>query len=88
MRARSKPVAGAPSADGAILGSGTENDDLNPRALTDYVATRWYRAPEMLGAHEYSYGVDMWAVGCILGEMINGKPVFPDRRRSISSNAS
>lgn len=47
-------------------------------ALTDYVATRWYRAPEiLLGSTAYSTGVDMWAVGCILGEMINGKPVFP-----------
>ena len=46
--------------------------------LTDYVATRWYRAPEiLLGCTDYSFGVDMWAVGCILGEMINGKPVFP-----------
>jgi mitogen-activated protein kinase 15 len=46
--------------------------------LTDYVATRWYRAPEiLLGSTKYGVGVDMWAVGCILGEMINGKPVFP-----------
>jgi len=46
--------------------------------LTDYVATRWYRAPEiLLGSTDYSYGVDMWAVGCILGEMLIGKPVFP-----------
>jgi len=46
--------------------------------LTDYVATRWYRAPEiLLGSTKYGAGVDMWAVGCILGEMVNGKPVFP-----------
>jgi len=46
--------------------------------LTDYVATRWYRAPEiLLGSTKYTRGVDMWAVGCILGEMLNGKPVFP-----------
>jgi len=46
--------------------------------LTDYVATRWYRAPEiLLGSTDYSYGVDMWAVGCILGEMLVGKPIFP-----------
>lgn len=46
--------------------------------LTDYVATRWYRAPEiLLGSTEYGKGVDMWSVGCILGEMLNGKPVFP-----------
>ena len=47
-------------------------------ALTDYVATRWYRAPEiLLGSPVYTKGVDMWAVGCILGEMLNGKPIFP-----------
>mmetsp|Transcript_18111 Transcript_18111/g.43484 ORF Transcript_18111/g.43484 Transcript_18111/m.43484 type:complete len:453 (-) Transcript_18111:412-1770(-) len=46
--------------------------------FTDYVATRWYRAPEiLLGSTSYTTGVDMWAVGCILGELINGKPIFP-----------
>lgn len=46
--------------------------------LTDYVATRWYRAPEiLLGSPRYTKGVDMWAVGCILGEMLSGRPVFP-----------
>ena len=51
-------------------------EDLSP--LTDYVATRWYRAPEiLLGAGVYTFAVDMWAVGCILGEMLLGKPIFP-----------
>ena len=46
--------------------------------LTDYVATRWYRAPEiLLGSPRYTKGVDMWAVGCILGEMLSGRPTFP-----------
>lgn len=46
--------------------------------LTEYVATRWYRAPEiLLGANEYSKAVDMWSLGCILAEMILGKPIFP-----------
>ncbi|GBF98219.1 cell-cycle-assocaited kinase [Raphidocelis subcapitata] len=46
--------------------------------LTDYVATRWYRAPEiLLGSTRYTTGVDMWSSGCILGEMLNGRPVFP-----------
>lgn len=49
----------------------------NP-ALTDYVATRWYRAPEiLLGSTVYTKGVDMWSLGCILGEMLLGKPIFP-----------
>ncbi len=58
------------------LPEGRLNTDAKP--LTDYVATRWYRAPEiLLGCGTYSYAVDMWAVGCILGEMLVGKPIFP-----------
>ncbi|XP_053718573.1 mitogen-activated protein kinase 15 isoform X3 [Synchiropus splendidus] len=49
----------------------------NP-ALTEYVATRWYRAPEiLLGSTRYTKGVDMWSLGCILGEMLLGKALFP-----------
>jgi len=55
-----------------------DSDSANAPVLTDYVATRWYRAPEiLLGSTSYTYGVDIWAVGCILGELLNGKPVFP-----------
>ncbi|NXH42017.1 MK15 kinase, partial [Dicaeum eximium] len=47
-------------------------------ALTEYVATRWYRAPEiLLASRSYTKGVDMWSIGCILGEMLLGKPLFP-----------
>ncbi|XP_029140207.1 mitogen-activated protein kinase 15 [Protobothrops mucrosquamatus] len=54
-----------------------EKDEGNP-ALTEYVATRWYRAPEILLASKcYTKGVDMWSIGCILGEMLLGKPLFP-----------
>jgi mitogen-activated protein kinase 1/3 len=46
--------------------------------LTEYVVTRWYRAPEiMLACHEYSYPVDVWSVGCIFAELILRKPYFP-----------
>ena len=46
--------------------------------LTEYVVTRWYRAPEiMLACHEYSKPVDMWSVGCIFAELILRKPYFP-----------
>ena len=39
--------------------------------LTDYVATRWYRAPELLvGDTQYGPKVDIWAVGCVLAEMV------------------
>ncbi|KAM3909881.1 mitogen-activated protein kinase 15-like [Leptodactylus fuscus] len=54
-----------------------QEDSGNP-ALTEYVATRWYRAPEiLLASHRYTKGVDMWSVGCILAEMLLGKPLFP-----------
>lgn len=46
--------------------------------LTDYVATRWYRAPEILfGSNSYDFSVDMWAAGCILAELVSGRPLFP-----------
>lgn len=42
------------------------------------VATRWYRAPELLyGAKYYTVAIDMWSVGCIFGEMYNNSPLFP-----------
>ncbi|XP_065339764.1 serine/threonine-protein kinase MAK isoform X2 [Cloeon dipterum] len=45
---------------------------------TDYVSTRWYRAPEVL-LHSTNYGppIDMWAVGCIMAEMYTFRPLFP-----------
>jgi len=46
--------------------------------MTDYVATRWYRAPELLlGWKEYGSSVDMWSVGCILAELLKRKPFLP-----------
>nr|XP_006635985.1 PREDICTED: mitogen-activated protein kinase 15 [Lepisosteus oculatus] len=54
-----------------------QEDAGNP-ALTEYVATRWYRAPEiLLASTRYTKGVDMWSIGCILGEMLLGKALFP-----------
>jgi serine/threonine protein kinase len=45
--------------------------------LTEYVVTRWYRAPEvMLACQEYSKSIDIWAVGCIWGEILATKPLF------------
>uniref|UniRef100_A0A7S4ETW2 Mitogen-activated protein kinase n=2 Tax=Chrysotila carterae TaxID=13221 RepID=A0A7S4ETW2_CHRCT len=67
-------------ADFGLARSMTEvnNVDVESPILTDYVATRWYRAPEILmGSTQYTFGVDMWAVGCILGEMLAGKAIFP-----------
>eukprot|EP00117_Sycon_ciliatum_P013482 scpid29654/ scgid14130/ Putative serine/threonine-protein kinase C05D10.2 len=52
-------------------------DPTNP-VLTDYVATRWYRAPEiLLGSKSYTKGIDSWSLGCIVAELYIGKAVFP-----------
>merc|ERR1711894_176726 len=46
--------------------------------MTGYVATRWYRAPEiMLNWMHYNQTVDLWSVGCIMAEMLTGKTLFP-----------
>lgn len=46
--------------------------------LTEEVATRWYRAPEvLLGSQTYEKSADIWSIGCILGEVLLGKPMFP-----------
>ena len=53
---------------------------------TQYVVTRWYRAPEViLGYTEYSQAIDLWSVGCILAEMFGRKPIFSGsiRRKSV-----
>ncbi|CAM9374428.1 unnamed protein product, partial [Ectocarpus fasciculatus] len=48
------------------------------KELTEYVVTRWYRAPEiMLGCHEYSKAIDVWSVGCIFAELMLRRPFFP-----------
>ncbi|CDZ97124.1 cog complex component [Phaffia rhodozyma] len=45
--------------------------------LTEYVATRWYRAPEiMLSYRRYTTAIDVWSIGCILAELLSGKPIF------------
>ncbi|GLE00084.1 hypothetical protein PINS_up008811 [Pythium insidiosum] len=46
--------------------------------LSDYVATRWYRPPEQeLRMDRYSFDADIWSVGCILVELLTGRPLFP-----------
>ena len=48
------------------------------RVLTDYVATRWYRSPEiLLGSKKYSQSIDIWSTGCILAEMYCKKTLLP-----------
>ena len=54
------------------------NTEKRNYLYTDYVSTRWYRAPELLvGDASYSNTVDVWAIGCIFAEITNGMPLFP-----------
>jgi mitogen-activated protein kinase 15 len=58
----------------SLADSGTSADAVH----TDYVATRWYRPPEiLLGAPTHTFGIDMWSVGTVLGECYRKKPMFP-----------
>lgn len=48
--------------------------------MTEYVATRWYRAPELLlSLNHYSLAIDLWSVGCIFAEMLGRKQLFPGK---------
>ena len=47
---------------------------------TDYVATRWYRSPELLvGDTQYGPAVDVWAIGCVFAELISGQALWPGK---------
>ncbi|KAG0447019.1 hypothetical protein HPP92_028532 [Vanilla planifolia] len=48
--------------------------------MTEYVVTRWYRAPELLlNCSEYTAAIDIWSIGCILGEIVTREPLFPGK---------
>lgn len=56
------------------------NFDDNSLDLTEYVATRWYRAPEiMLSWKEYDQAIDLWSVGCIFAELLGRRALFPGK---------
>ncbi|EIW58623.1 kinase-like protein [Trametes versicolor FP-101664 SS1] len=51
--------------------------DENPTLMTEYVATRWYRAPEIMLVYKaYNTAIDVWSIGCIMAELMMGKPLF------------
>ncbi|CAD8189223.1 unnamed protein product [Paramecium octaurelia] len=59
----------------ALLSQGLNGQ--NPNVMTDYVETRYYRAPELLlGLKQYTKAVDMWSVGCIFAEIVRGKALW------------
>ncbi|XP_052177738.1 mitogen-activated protein kinase 19 isoform X2 [Diospyros lotus] len=57
------------------------NDAPTTIFWTDYVATRWYRAPELCGSFfsKYTPAIDIWSIGCIFAEVLIGKPLFPGK---------
>ncbi|ETO19177.1 hypothetical protein RFI_18054, partial [Reticulomyxa filosa] len=59
------------------LARGVSKDTNVDAKLTEYVVTRWYRAPEvMCSSRQYDEKVDLWSVGCIMAELYNRKPLF------------
>ncbi|KAG6701576.1 hypothetical protein I3842_08G172200 [Carya illinoinensis] len=55
-------------------------DPNHKRPMTSRVVTLWYRPPELLlGATDYGVGIDLWSAGCILAELLAGKPIMPGR---------
>ncbi|EOY22588.1 Kinase superfamily protein [Theobroma cacao] len=64
----------------ADFGLATCYDPEQKKPLTSRVVTLWYRPPELLlGATYYGVGVDLWSAGCILAELLSGKPIMPGR---------
>ncbi|KAJ7534172.1 hypothetical protein O6H91_13G082500 [Diphasiastrum complanatum] len=64
----------------ADFGLATMYHPEQKQALTSRVVTLWYRPPELLlGATEYGVAVDLWSTGCILAELLAGKPITPGR---------
>ncbi|KAI9143624.1 kinase-like domain-containing protein [Paraphysoderma sedebokerense] len=61
----------------ADFGLAREFNAYRTRPMTPTVVTRWYRAPELLlEAERYDTKLDMWSVGCVIGEMMYGRPLF------------
>jgi cyclin-dependent kinase 12/13 len=64
----------------ADLGLASFFDPNHKQPMTSRVVTLWYRSPELLlGATDYDVGVDLWSAGCILAELLAGRPIMPGR---------
>ncbi|KAJ2625201.1 Serine/threonine protein kinase, partial [Coemansia sp. RSA 1694] len=77
-----RAVSGAPPSaivvEAKIADFGLVHDMDFSRPLTDYISTRWYRAPEvLLNCANYSTPIDVWAVGTIVSELATLRPLFP-----------
>ncbi|EGR27949.1 mitogen-activated protein kinase 2, putative [Ichthyophthirius multifiliis] len=68
-------------ADFGLARSLAAQDGESDAVRTEYVATRWYRAPEiLLGSSKYAKAVDMWSIGCIIGELVTNRAIFTGKR--------
>ena len=63
----------------ARIASGVNGEMEKSDPMTEYVITRWYRPPELILTRSYDCSIDMWSAGCILGELLLRKPIFPGR---------
>ncbi|XP_031113098.1 mitogen-activated protein kinase 3-like [Ipomoea triloba] len=63
-----------------ICDFGLARPNIENEFMTEYVVTRWYRAPELLlNSSDYTGAIDVWSVGCIYMELMNRKPLFPGK---------
>lgn len=68
------------SCDLKICDFGLARTSTERNFMTEYVVTRWYRAPELLlSCEHYTAAIDMWSVGCILAELLGRRPLFPGK---------
>lgn len=64
--------------DFGLARSFIKKTDVDKPQHSDYVSTRWYRAIEvLLGSTQYTQAIDLWGIGCVYGEMLLSRPVFP-----------
>lgn len=75
--------------DFGLVRSLDQDYDEKAQVLSDEIATRWYRSPEiLLGCQSYGRPIDMWSVGCIIAEMITGSPLFPGNGSIYPGNST
>ena len=76
----SPPEADIDEITGRAEAAGAVGSGAGLGSLTKYVVTRWYRAPELLVQNQrYDASVDMWSLGCIVGELLGARALFPGR---------
>lgn len=68
------------SCDLKICDFGLARTAAEKSTMTEYVVTRWYRAPELLlSCEQYTAAIDVWSVGCIMAELLGRRPLLPGK---------